>query len=264
MLDEDQCLSEKDIRRALSIMMVHGIDIITSYYGENILDSDARTRLNHFIDENARIVGESSRAADALLYYPFEELCAVRRPMGSVEEADGCDSLKLGKSSELLLKNQICFDIADTEYMKKCTIANGKMTAPDGNRVRWLVFPDISFLPEQAAAVVREALSAGVRLLVYGKKRIVSGLPQECEFVDHDSIIENSETVHLQGYRPGILMSHRRNFDDDLFLLVNTEQDEADVTIVFSDGEESTVFLEPGTVQILRRRSVREERSLEN
>ena len=77
MVDVDQCITLKKAKAAISTMFVHGITLITSYYGESMLKEDEMCEFAKHISSLSQLLNGGKYRINTLLYYPFENLCAL-------------------------------------------------------------------------------------------------------------------------------------------------------------------------------------------
>ena len=82
MVDIDQNITLQKAKAAISTMFVHGVNVITSYYGENLLPESEMREFTDHISALSKVFEGGKYKVNTLLYYPFENLCAIRYPLG--------------------------------------------------------------------------------------------------------------------------------------------------------------------------------------
>ena len=223
MIDIDQSITLKKAKAAISVMMAHGITEITSYYSEKLLPENEMKEFTRHISTLSSLMRNGKCKVNTLLYYPFENLCADRYPMG-IEEGNynGEDHLRIAETSAALIKRQVCFDIINKKRLLSCKLCDGYLEAPNGERITHVVFPNIPWLDNDVAEFINQANKLGVNVLFNGAKRELCNLSFTPDFITDGAYPETE--LSLTEENPLITTIHREYEDRDLFLLVNTDE----------------------------------------
>jgi hypothetical protein len=178
---------------------------------------------------------------NAVLYYPFEELCANTLPIG----LDGnykfdSDVFELGRTSSELMKRQIAFDILNTRGITEGKITQGAILTSYGERINAIILPKIRQLPMELKEKLNAARSAGVEIYSINAEKI-EGL----DFIPK-SIFENElprADARIDGDCAHVTFMHRSFDDYDIFMLMNCERAPARLTLRIKDnGNEYSEF----------------------
>ena len=249
MVDKDQAITLQRLKAAVSVMFAHGINRITSYYGENLLCESEMREFADYVTALTDLFKDGKYRINTLVYYPFENLCADRTPMGIREGTFvGEDHLGVGKVSAELMKRQIHFDIINKKKLLACKVGDGCLITPNGERVYHVVLPAVTWLDKEVESLLLEAKNVGVKI-IYGaetgdkcnawftKKRIYDGCMMKTEF----SLAEAD---------PYILTMHRAFSDYDMFMFVNTDDSDHSIDVLFDAMCKKEVFLiDPLTIE---------------
>ena len=232
MVDRDQNITLEKAKAAISVMFAQGVNVITSYYSENLFEEIKMREFAEHISSLSELFVGGRYGISTFLYYPFENLCADQKPMGN----DNCDyirddHLKISLTAASLMKRQIGFDFINKDRLLSCELCDGYLVAPNGERVEHLVFPDIPWVDNELACFLNKASAKGVEVIFFGEKRDISNLMFTPTFVC-DGYYPRFD-IAIEKENPYIL-AKKRSFDGyDLFMLVNTADSDAsiDVTI---------------------------------
>ncbi|MBR5449426.1 MAG: hypothetical protein IKV43_05485 [Clostridia bacterium] len=177
MVDADQNISLARLKAAMSAIFVHGVNVITSYYGEHLLpDGDMQAFTTH-IRNLSRLFRGGKYRINTLLYYPFENLCARREPLGLVEGCDvGADSIGIGKTAAQLMMRQVGFDFIGKRQLLGLKRGDGCLIAPNGDRVEFVVLPALLWLDGEVSEFLAAAVESGVRVIFDGEVRDIDGV----------------------------------------------------------------------------------------
>lgn len=223
MLDENQQFSLSDMRLAMSSMFVHGIDVITSYYDENIFSDEERRKFTQYVSNLSALTAGGKNKVNTLLYYPFSQLCASKQPEGTVtQELDEYDTFNIQETVRRLLERQICFDFINDEKLLSCKIKKGKLVTEYGEEITNIVFPEIDFLGEKIAAVVTEAYKNGVNVIFAGNTRKIHGLNIQPIFMQENKNLPRANGFTTDTFCPDIRVRHTEFETYDLYMAVNT------------------------------------------
>ncbi|MDD5604218.1 MAG: glycosyl hydrolase, partial [Eubacteriales bacterium] len=235
-----------------AVDFAQGINIITSYYGENVLKEDEYKTYSAFVSRMSALFSEGLHQIQALLYYPYEQI-AFNLPVmafdspaaagGLVSMKEGsCYAKALGAADSFidmagqLIKKQIDFDMINDEKLAECRIncrtdvMPASVVSPNGEMSHMLIFPDIDFVCDRTAEFIGKALDAGIFTGFMGRKRTVkvrkgAGEIEEDAYLDTfdtDRIvfIDGEADLHSEDFRtdeycPGLLCMHKKYNDND-------------------------------------------------
>ena len=233
MNDTDQSLTLEKLKGAASMMFVHGVNIITSYYGENALPPEEMAAYARHVGALASLFEGGKYRADALLYYPFEQMAAKAKPFG----ADGNfkfdeDTSELGKTAAALMSEQVCFDIINRKGLLSCRVCDGYLEAANGELIRAVVLPKIDWVDGEVAEKLEDAKTHGISV-VAPEPCLISGLSFRPEVLGYTPLPKPE--ICIEGDRELITLTHRSFDDYDLFMLVNTGESEADIEALIKD-----------------------------
>ncbi|NLE13669.1 MAG: hypothetical protein GX628_08350 [Clostridiales bacterium] len=221
MVDKDQTFSAERICHAMALMFANGIDTITSYYGERLLDDEG---MKTFAEYTARL-GEAfdggKRSAEVLVWYPYEYLCSYVRPHGAnmLPDSEDPDTGKgaaaresaVGLMVRLMDEGRLC-SFADTAALRE------RLNELDA---KYLVLPDLDGIDSDTAAVIAAANAAGVRVFCGSEK--IGGLDIPLEPLDR---LPEPEIMRVEGKQPMLCLERRVFGGCDVFLAVNASPDE--------------------------------------
>ena len=242
MMDKDQNIDLKKITIAISMMFAHGVNEITSYYSERVLPEADMKRFGQYVSRMGSIFEGGKYKIDTLLFYPFEELCAGTTPEGMGERTD-LDTIRIGETCENLLSRQICFDIINIQKAEECGFEKGALWTGYGERIRNIVLPEISAVSARTAEFLQKARSGGVKVYFYGKSREIRGLPFVPLFLEESEI--QSSDLRLETPDPLISVMHRSFEDCQLYLMVNSEEQNKKLRLSVPYGGGCWQMLEP-------------------
>lgn len=242
MVDKDQNITLQKAKAAISVMFVHGITLITSYYGENMLPDAEMKEFTGHIAALSRIFYGGKYRVNTLLYHPFENLCAECNPQGIVEgNFNGEDRFGISSASAALMKRQVCFDLVNKKNLLSCEICDGYLKTPYGEHIKYVVFPDIPWIDDEVADFICDAKRRGIEIIFDGKKRSIPKITFEQVFLS-DGVYPNSE-LSLNEYDPYISVMHRAFLEYDLFMIMNTDVVSHNVNIKINSGGGAKYFI---------------------
>lgn len=236
MTDKDQNITPKVAKAAIDMMFIHGVNLITSYYGENLFDKDGMCDFTKHISNMTSLFDGGRYEIDTFLYYPFEELCATMIPEGIIEIGDGFhDRFGIMETSKKLMQTRVTFDYINSRKLLGCKICDGFILSPNGNKVYNIVIPNTGFIHNpDLKEYLEKAESMGVNVVYDDSKTDFDG-------ISHDLSLENDD--------PFITFMHKSFDGYDLYMLMNTEDIpfETDVLIPCSD-KDNFCFVNPETL----------------
>ena len=254
MVDRDQNITLQKVKAAISAMFIHGINLITSYYSENLLPDDEMCEFTAHISSLTKLFRGSKYRINTFLYYPFENLCADSPPLGINEGNDnGQDTLGITATSVELMKHQVCFDFINKKKLLTSKIHNGYIEAPNGEKVKYLVFPNIEWIDSEIADYINTAHKNGVHIIFNGQTRDICNLLFTPSFIECGCYPKSNLSLVTENHH--ITLAHRAFDDHDLFMLLNTDSESHDIKIKVKDtkklalvnlltGEDSDINIE--------------------
>lgn len=138
---------------SLCLQYAFGVDIFTSYYSENMANTEEYEKYNSAIGRIDNIMQNGSHCADVLLYYPIETFMLHQRPASTnsfsefTPEENACHDGLYSIMYELA-DAQIDFDFADMDLLKTLEIKNGKLCGRKGEVYKYLVLPPMELSDE--------------------------------------------------------------------------------------------------------------------
>lgn len=218
---------------SVAIDYVQGIDIITSYYDETIFTPDEYRIFNVYASRLAYLFKDGIHCTQAAVYYPFKQTAdevAIMNQEGEIPHVNDGASVysyymdSLHNLSINLMNNMIDFDYINDECLLNAEIKDGVLTPPNGEKNRMLLLPDVNFVTEDVANVIKTALSRGIYVGVYGEKHKIDGLENVngIEFFDNNTLPAPLDFITDKPY-PNLRFLHKEFYDYDLYLVVQTE-----------------------------------------
>lgn len=215
------------MKGAINIIVAHGVDLITSYWGEDILKEEEMTAFAGYVEAISSLFRGGKYKVDTLLYYPYEELCARTIPAGYVtEQQNGCDALAISDAARLLMQNQSCFDFINKTYLLSSKISGTYVITKNGEKISRIVLPKISFIDADVGKFLNEAHKAGIEILSFTGEAIegLDFIPKTAEKANL-----SSKEITVDGYQPYISVMHKKQKEYDLFMIVNTAEEPASI-----------------------------------
>ena len=247
MVDQDQNITIERLKCAISTMFAHGINRITSYYSEHLLDDEKMKEFAGHISSLGELFDGGKYRVSTLLYYPFENLCRDRTPMGITEgNYNGEDHLGISTAATELINHQVQFDLINKTKLLMCGIEDGHLISPNKERIKYVVIPNLSWLDEEVSEFLKTADEHGVKVLFDGKKRDICNVNFTKTHLS-DGVFPKSE-LKLAKENPYIIASHRAFGEYDLFMLVNTSDTPAAVeALIDVDISHELSIIDPKT-----------------
>jgi len=189
-----------------AVDFAQGINIITSYYGEQVLNEDEYKAYCAFVSRMTALFSDGLHQAQALLYYPYEQIAYNLPVMGfDSPAADERFTMKGNRQNAIaaraadsftsmagqLIKLQIDYDFINDEKLAQCHLSVGsakasaadrssnvihsesRIVTPNGETPSMIIFPDIDFVCTQTANFIDMALEAGIFVGFMGLKRAI-------------------------------------------------------------------------------------------
>ena len=237
MTDKNQNITPKIAKAAIDMMFIHGVNLITSYYGENIFDKDGMCEFTNHLSNLTSLFDGGRYMVDTLLYYPYEELCATMIPEGITEIGDGFhDRFGVMETSKKLMQSKVTFDFINSRKLLGCEICDGYILSPNGNKIYNIVIPKTGFIQNgEFAKYLDLAKEKGVNVIYDDGKTDFDGI--SCD-------------LSLENDNPFITFMHKSFEGYDLYMLMNTvdEPFETNVIIPCSD-KDNFCFVNPDTLK---------------
>ena len=239
MCDSDQNITLRRAKAAISAMFIHGVTLITSYYGENMLSDEEMREFCEHISGLSGLFKGSRYHVNTLLYYPFENLCANRSPQGITMGSDrGEDYFEIGETSARLMKHQVAFDFINKKALLSCEIRDGYLLASGGERIEYIVIPNLPWVDRDVAQFLKRAGESGVKILFDTESDTIGNIDFAVLRLTEGNY---PSLLSLGAYEPFII-AMQRDFDGySLIMLMNTDEDSAHgitVDLGRGDGEE--------------------------
>ncbi len=228
MIDADQTMTLQRLTAAIAIMAAHGIDTVTSYYGENLLPPEEMARFGAFTARLGSVFEGGAYQIDTLLFYPFDEVCYMAGPEREADSPE-YDRIGLQKTCAALLAKQICFDLINIDMAERCTFEAAGLRTAYGQAIRQLVLPELDFVTPRTNAFLCSAAAAGADIYAAGAPRTIDGLTAPVHFLAQEFC--TSSDLTLEHSDAHILLMHRAFPHCDLYLLVNSGQQDKTHTV---------------------------------
>ena len=240
MKDADQNMTLKVAKAAISIMATHGVNVISSYYGENMLEEDQMKEFAEYVTKISSLFDGGKYCVDTFMYYPFEQLASICAPeCEAVQSVVGFQDNKFAvtKTTDVLFQNQITFDFINKRMLMDCEVKDGYVVSPNGNKIYTLVFPNIPFVDDDLGKYLKKAFDCGVKIVFDGEEREIENLAFIPMFNLKNSC--KSSDVVIESYSPEISFMHRKFEDYDLYMFMNTEDEPTSICVeIPADGSE--------------------------
>jgi len=240
MVDANQNITLDGLKGAVSMMFAHGINLITSYWGEDILPADEMSAFDHYTAKLSSIIEGGKYKVDTLLYYPYENLCAVTPPYEKGRSVS-LDTLSMCECGKNLIASQVCFDIINKSYLLKSKICDMELLLENGEHIRRVVLPDITWADAEVSAFLNKAHAHGIEILSHSGERI-EGLDFTPKKADETSV--SPKELILSEKDPYMLVMQREFADYDIFMLVNSSEEKTNNIIKIRDESNSYAFVD--------------------
>ena len=237
MTDRNQNITPKIAKAAIDMMFIHGVNLVTSYYGENMFDQDGMKEFTNHISNLTTLFDGGKYKVDTFLYYPFEELCASLEPEGIVEVGDGFhDKFGIMSTSKKLMQNRITFDYINSKRMFECTICDGYLLSVNGNKIYNIVLPNTGFIQNpKLSEYLKKAKQNGVKIIT------------DDDGISFDNL---SKDLFMDGNNPFITFMHKSFDGYDLYMLMNTADEEFDTAInIPCEEKDNFCLIHPDTLE---------------
>lgn len=237
MTDSNQNITPKTAKAAADMMFVHGVNLITSYYGENMFDKDGMRDFTNHISNLTTLFDGGKYVTDTFLYYPFEELCATLEPEGVVEIGDGFhDRFGIMETSKKLMQKRVTFDYINSRRLLECKICDGYIESPNKNRIYNIVLPNTGFIHNpHLYEYLEKAKQHGINVITDSEKTSFDGI---------------SKDLSIDTSNPFITFMHKSFDGYDLYMLMNTKDEpfETDISIPCKE-DDSFCFVNPENLE---------------
>lgn len=242
MFNSDQNITLPDIKSAISMMFVHGVNTITSYYGENILSPEQMAEFCKHTAALGSLLDGATFKVDTLLYYPFEALCEAMPPQATyIPSPSTADKLGIGALSASLQKNQIFFDFINKRHLLSCKVQNGKLTTAYGEEIRNIVLPKLNRVDQDLATFLCTAENAGVQVWFDGAPRDIENLDFSPRFLQ-DGFPKGYLTLNTPCET--LTAAHFKLENYEIYMLMNTgDEGEFEITLPDNNNRFATVSL---------------------
>ena len=245
MFDKDQNITFERICCAMNIMFSHGINVITSYYGENIMPSDDIKKFTEYTARLLSILDGGKFKIDTLLFYPYKEICSKMIPESGETEcfSDVVDSIGMANTIEHLISRQICFDIINMDKLKDCKFENGYIITAYGEYVNKFVLPNIEYFSEDTLNLLNLLNHNGVSIYITGEKRVIEGLNFTPEFLPESEIVSTALT--LDEFNQYINVMHKSFCEGEIYFVANTICEKQNIVINLPFENKNIAIFDP-------------------
>ena len=162
---------------AVGAQVAMGINTFSSYYyqgNDHTIEEDKI--FSTAIGRMRYMTTGTTHDSKVAVYYPYEGVSAETLPSTNMwqptQEARYISDSFVDTCNELVSK-QVDYDIVDSINLNKCTIENGALVAPNGERYQALVLPYTTALRSEAVLKIIEAINAGVQVVMEDYTNIV-------------------------------------------------------------------------------------------
>ena len=132
------------------------------------------------------------------------------------------------------------FDLINKQKLLACHIEDGYLITPNGERIKYVVIPNVSWLDSDVKNLLKKAESHGVKVLFYTENGNI------CNVDFTNTYLNNNYPeceINLANEDGCILATHRAFDTHDLFMLVNTEQADKSINISLSLNDSEELYL---------------------
>lgn len=266
-----------------NVLYVLGIDIITSYYGDEALEQEEYRQYCDIVARLGAMLDGGKHIAPVAIYYPIESLWAEYLPSDEIvhniphsESARHIDAT-FAESCRALLANQLDFDIIDIDGITAAKAKGGKLVTKY-EEFPVLVLPPMEIIDIPLLQKLEELVNNGLLLIVLQPHAKIGRKPAEtrqiqstfARMLENDNVIsaaspaEMIEAIQknvepdfrLTERNPNILYSHHRYPQGDIHFIVNTSPEATTFSAMFSkrgrvelwDAKSGEVVLLPAEV----------------
>lgn len=162
---------------AVGAQVCMGINNFSSYYyqgGNHTLDEDKL--FSTAIGRMRYMTTGVNHCAKVAVYYPYEGVSAETLPslsMWSPTERAKSISDSFGDICRTLVGKQVDYDLVDYSNLAKCTVSDGALVSPNGERFTAVVVPYTTAMRSEAVLKFIEASNAGVKIILNDFEEIV-------------------------------------------------------------------------------------------
>ncbi len=243
----------------ITTQYVLGVDVFTSYFGENALVSDQYNVWNDTIGRIDKIMGGGIHIADIALYYPIETMQAFYIPCegqffantAKLPEMNVCAD-NLSDIYKSLMNNQLDYDFLDYYAIKRSEIKNNEICVPGGEKFKVLIIP-ACYLTKDMKSMIFRLCKNGVKVIVF-KNEMFDSYSKIPEYSGAEIVYNTSELIDIIKKTFTFTISFKDNASDVLYLcrenengrnilLVNTSKNKiSSEAAVCGLGEKVTVY----------------------
>lgn len=234
---------------SVCLQYAFGVDVFTYYYSESFMDAGTYRKYN---DAHGRIdtVMAGETVTDVLVYYPIETFqmhhLGSDAQYGSYTAEENACRASLDMLLDRLISNQIDFDFADSEFLSRCRVENGRIRTPNGHSYAALLLPAMEYTDE-LSALLSGWNAAGCGILSLSDKAFADA-PCGQRFTNPDILLSSLDRSSFAAEKSDcggrIAMLARDTEAGRAFLFVCADPDDGKIDIVLH-GMKSPVLYSP-------------------
>ncbi len=246
---------------AVGAQICMGVNTYASYYyqggdhtfDEDVLFSTALGRMRY-------MTTGVTHSAKTAVYYPYEGASAETLPTKNLFEPVAnafTVSESFGNLCRTLVGKQVDYDIVDHLNLGKCTVKDGALVAPNGERYTSIVIPYTTAIYSDSVLKLIEAANAGVNVVVIGVDQVTCETGKSSVAARWEEVLDKAEYVTTENgaannlrknghtyvklsdaYAENIFTSKRENANYSVFTFVNGYQEDKKYDIeLYADGK---------------------------
>jgi len=244
-----------------NVLYVLGIDIITSYYGDNALNPEEYRQYCDYVARLGAMLNGGKHIAPVAIYYPIESLWAEYLPSANIihdiphSETSRHIDATFAEGCRALLSNQLDFDIIDIEGVTSAKAEEGKL-ATKYEEFPVLVLPPMEIIDIPLLQKLEELADNNVSLIVFQPHAKIGRKADQKQQVQStfDRLLKNDNVTpvanaaemieaiqknveadfKLTEPNPHIFYSHHRHPQGDVYFIVNTAPEATTFSVALS------------------------------
>lgn len=238
-----------------------GVDVFTSYFGDNALSEDKYREWNDTIGRIDKIMGGGKHISNIAIYYPIETIQANYIPFGEqiyselnrIPENTACWH-SLCEIYNNLLNNQLDFDFLDMYSITRADISGAGINTSGGENFKILILP-ACYVTDETEVLIRHLHYEGVTVIALYDEEFTSDFNKlrECGAITVNNINLLTDIIKehitpdllLESYTPELIYLYRENQNGKSILAVNTSDKIIDVRAVVNGFIGSVILYDP-------------------